>query len=104
MAACTIRTRFVLSTLANTASMSRGTKVRMSMTSTLIPSPSSSSAAASASCTCQPQVTTVTSSPDRLTSATPSGMTTRPGRTGPRVKSRGSDSMKMHGSSSKMHE
>src|SRR5215831_6838089 len=82
-ASSTMTTQPVLRTEVRSVSLSMGTSVLGSTTSTAIPSRESSSAAASASGTILAMAITVTSRPSRLTSATPIGMVYSSSGTGP---------------------
>src|SRR2546428_2505161 len=70
-ASSTMTTRPVLRTEVRSVSLSMGTSVLGSTTSTAIPSPASSSAVAKACGTILAMAMTVTSQPSSLTSATP---------------------------------
>ena len=73
-ASCATTSRCVFATDAAIRSVSSGTSVRGSTTSTLIPAPSSSCAARSAWGTCAPSATTVASVPSRAMRPTPSSI------------------------------
>ena len=82
-------------------SLSSGTSVRGSMTSTLTPSLVSVSAAVRASCTREATATTVTSVPAHLTSATPNGIRYSSSGTSPLVPQSIPSSKLITGSSSR---
>src|SRR5215470_6116185 len=82
-ASSTMTTRPVLCTEARSVSLSMGTSVLGSTTSTVIPSRDSSSAAVKASWTILATAMTVTSRPSCLTSATPIGTVYSSSGTGP---------------------
>ena len=93
----------VFATDSKIVCLSNGTKVRGSITSTEMPSASSSSAARRAIGTAPAMATTVTSSPERGTSATPNGTNApSPSSTSPDAPDSVPSSKTMHGSSSRI--
>ena len=77
----TVNSRLVAATEASTVAMSRGTRLRRSITVASMPSPASRSAAANARGTISPSATTVQSLPSRSTLAVPSVSTISPSGT-----------------------